>query len=294
MESVFAYGCSIRSSFITYPETISAYEQRCVVQLRRGGRLTTSSFPYIFPSLHLQNRTLTYFADRDYQELPQANILFVVKDVVAFSWQPDNDIIMYDDTLPFFDTTLLQYWLLHTVIPLRLTLQNAYHFIHSGCVEWQSRAIVLTAPSHHGKSTMTHHFLQNGHTLISDDMTGFRQHDGTFQALPSYPYHRHYRKVEDLGTFTTRWTGGHRPVHAVFSLQPAAPHAPVEITRLRGMQAFEVLRGNSTIDMSFQRPQALRFLGEMAQSVPVYRLQVPWDLKRLPEVRTAVLERCEA
>lgn len=293
MNAIFAFGYAIASDVLRYPGAIN-FCSDASIDLQKNRGLRPDLLSYRFPEERFQARSIRYFSNRDYEHLAgDALIMLQIKGVVTFAWNPNEYVIQYDDTAPHFSDALLQYWLLHTVIPLRLTLQNAYHFIHSGCVEWQSRAIVLTAPSHHGKSTMTHHFLQNGHTLIGDDMTGFRRHDGTFQALPSYPYHRHYRKVEDLGTFTTRWACGHRPVHAVFALQPAAPDAPVEITQLRGMQAFEVLRGNSTIDMSFQRPQALHFLGEMAQSVPVYRLQVPWDLKRLPEVRTAVLEQCE-
>jgi len=184
----------------------------------------------------------------------------------------------------------LRFWLLHTFLPIILELERTYRILHVGSVEVNGKAVLLSAFSFGGKSTLTDHFLKRGHPLLSDDSLGIERRGDGYFAIPSYPFHRPYRQVEDIGHYTENFRTEPLPVHAVYSLEKAAPDAPVTLTQLKGIEKFKALHYSSFFDFDFMKAERFAFFTAMAKHVPVYRITVPWDLDRLPEVYERIVE----
>ena len=98
------------------------------------------------------------------------------------------------------------------------TLENKYYFIHAGAVEIKGNPILFIANSFGGKSTLTDYFIKKNHTMISDDKVATFIKEELIYAVPSYPYHRPYRKVEDLGIFIENFSKENKPISKIYNL----------------------------------------------------------------------------
>ena len=207
----------------------------------------------------------------------------VVEEVVLFSWCEGSFSIHYEEG-PKFSHELLNYWFLHTLLPVYFTCEKIYDFLHAGAVSFNGLPLLFTAPSFGGKSTMTDFFIKQGHPLLSDDKVAVYENGDDFWAVPSYPYHRPYRRMEDLGCFVDNFAEEPKPIHAIYELVRTESDAPIEITPLHGIDKFKSLRFVSEINLPFRKPQRMEFLGRLANTVPVYAVQIPWEPERLGEV----------
>ena len=139
-----------------------------------------------------------------------------------------------------------------------------------------------------GKSTMTDYFIKQGHTLISDDKVPTFIQDGKFMAVGSHPYHRSYRKFEELGYRVEKFTSGFNPIHAFYELERVDGNADISIEEIKGFAKFDVLLPNYLYMFSWLRPERLKYLSKMLNDVRVFHVQVPWELERLSEVHTMI------
>ena len=64
----------------------------------------------------------------------------------------------------------------------------------------------------------------------------------------------------------------------------------VNIVELKGIEKFKAFHYSTFIDFDFMKKERFIFFTEMAKHVPVYRINVPWDLERLDEVYDAIVE----
>jgi hypothetical protein len=149
-------------------------------------------------------------------------------------------------------------------------------------------AIAFSSLSFGGKSTLTDYFLKQGHALLSDDSLAIEKKGEKYWAVSSYPFHRPYRELGVLGYSTENFITDPTPLHAVYTLEKVAPDADVKIVALKGIEKFKAFHYSSFIDFDFMKKERFAYFTEMAKHVPVYRLSIPWDMKRLPEVYAAV------
>jgi hypothetical protein len=212
---------------------------------------------------------------------------YEVKEVVRFYWAGGEPTVYYelDEN---GDEGLLAFWFIHLFLPLYMTLEGKYDFMHAGAVEVDGRPILFIAPSMGGKSTLTDFFIQKGHTLISDDKVPTFVQEGQFMAVGSHPYHRPYRKYEELGYRVNNFMTEFAPIDAFYVLEPAAADAPIVLDEINGFGKFDRLMPNYLFHFSFLKPRRLHYLGEMLGAVRVFRVQVPRDLERLSEVHEAI------
>ena len=174
-----------------------------------------------------------------------------------------------------------------------LTVEEEYVFLHAGAVEVQGRPILFLAESYGGKSTMTNFFIGQGHAMISDDKVGIFEEDGLLFAVPSYPYQRPYRKVEDMGIYIENFVTEPKPIHAFYVLEQADKDANIEIDEMTGMEKFYLLRLSSQFNLSFQKKERFEELMSISKSVRMFRIKIPWDIDRLPEVHKAIVKHIE-
>lgn len=214
---------------------------------------------------------------------------YEVQNIVKFYWVGGERTIYYELDEKG-DTDLLSFWFIHLFLPLYMTLENMYDFLHAGAVEVEGKPIFFIAPSMGGKSTMTDYFIKQGHPLISDDKVPTFIQDGKFMAVGSHPYHRPYRKFEELGYRVEKFTTEFKPIHAFYALERVGGEEEIRIVEINGFAKFDALLPNYLYMFSWLRPERLAYLSKMLNSIKVFRVQVPWDMERLSEVHAAICE----
>lgn len=214
---------------------------------------------------------------------------FEVKDVVKFFWYSGSLKIEYIPQKEF-SFQLLEYWLLHIILPMYFTVEEKYDFLHAGAVEVENKPILFTAESFGGKSTMTDFFLKQGHTLISDDKVATIKIDNQIYAISSHPHHRPYRKMEDLGYFVKDFSVLPKAIHAIYELKKGEPNSKIIIEELSGVEKFKSLQYASEMNLFFQKQKRFTYLTKMAKSVPVFKVTIPWKIDRLKEVYMHILQ----
>jgi hypothetical protein len=83
-------------------------------------------------------------------------------------------------------------------------------------------------------------------------------------------------------------------IKAMFDLIGVAADAPVEIHSSKGREKFKSFFYSGFIKFSFMKKERFDFFTKMAMAVPVYKVYVPWDKERLPEVYEAIVNKTKA
>jgi hypothetical protein len=216
---------------------------------------------------------------------------FVVKECVTFICDTEKKSIAYIEGEQY-SQKLMEYWLIHIVLPLFWTLEGSYYFLHTGSVVVDGKAVLFMGDSYAGKSTMTDFFLQQNHTLLSDDKlaTFYDEKSKSFQVHASHPYHRPYRAKEDLGKKAENFEESSFPIGRLYWLQPVDATQDVEITELKGIKKFERLRYSTEMDISLDAKERFRYITKFANHEPLYEVKVPNDLSKLPKVYDKIME----
>jgi hypothetical protein len=289
MRQFLAYGAVLETGLDLSDYLLQGSSGRYRLQLaecsvsvpRKGLKICTPLF-----SSH--GRDLCILSDREMARSEEGQPWCLeVNEVVRFAWAGGSGRIEYE-ALEQCAGPLLAFWLIHIFLPLYFALEGRYEFIHACAVEVDGDSILFVAPSTGGKSTLTDFFLQQGHRLISDDKVATYLHNGRYFAVPSHPNHRPYRKFEDLGYPVEGFSPLARPVDAFYALQGVDAQAEVAINEISGSQRFVDLLPSYLFNFSFLQARRFKYLAEMANTVPIYRLEVPWELNRLAEVHTAI------
>lgn len=243
-----------------------------------------------FPLYWAHGRKVYLYSDRvfDGSELGQP-WCYEVEDIVRFYWVGGERTIYYELDAKG-DADLLSFWFIHLFLPLFMTLENMYDFLHAGAVEVEGKPIFFIAPSMGGKSTMTDYFIKQGYPLISDDKVPTFVFDGKFMAVGSHPYHRPYRKFEELGYRVENFTTDFKPIHAFYELEGVESDADITIEEIKGFSKFDALLPNYLYMFSHLKPKRLKYLSSMLNGIKVFRVQVPWDMERLGEVHDLICE----
>lgn len=98
--------------------------------------------------------------------------------------------------------------------------------------------------------------------------------------------------MEDLGIFVSNISNEPKPIQAIYELIRVSHDAPIIIREIEGIEKFKSLRFSSEINLSFLKKERFADLGRLAEKVPVYKVEVPWDLKRLEEVYASITNHC--
>ena len=241
-----------------------------------------------FPVALTHGRNIYFYSDREFagNEAGQP-WCYEVKDVVRFYWRGGEEIVYYEFDEKD-DANLLGFWFIHLLLPLYLALEDKYEFLHAGAVEVEGKPILFIAPSMGGKSTMVDYFIRQGHTLVSDDKVPIFIEDGKFMAVGSFPYHRPYRKFEEVGYHVEDFMTDFKPIHAFYVLEGVEGDAETTIKEIKGFEKFNRLLLNHIYVFSFLKEKRLKYLSEMLNDIKVFHVKVPWDKERLGEVHDAV------
>jgi len=290
-KSMTLYGTKIKSD-IAFPLDLS-HETEVHYELELSSNIPVKlndSITCGFPLYRAHGRKIYLYSDREFDSSDAGQPwCYEVKDIVSFYWIGGERKIYYAFGKKG-NADLLSFWFIHLLLPLYMTLENMYDFLHAGAVEVDGKPILFIAPSMGGKSTMTDYFIKQGHPLISDDKVPTFIADGKFMAVGSHPYHRPYRKFEELGYRVEHFTAELKPIHAFYELEGMEGDAEITIEEISGFKKFDVLLPNYLYMLSYLKPKRLKYLSSMLNSIRVFRIQVPWDIERLGEVYSKIVE----
>jgi hypothetical protein len=290
-----------RFHFIDQPELQAEYESFGFAKSTESGVETIevqevhtyAGFHERSVLMYLSARACYYLANTSFGKLSKEDDWGLeIVDVLTLVWEGRDKRILYGRG-KYFTPELLRFWIFHTFFPLVLELRREYKMLHVGAVEIAGGPVFFSAPSYGGKSTMTDYFIQKGHTLYADDTLPVRRENGHYIAYPSFPYHRPYRQPETLGYRVDNFAKEPAPLKALFELESAPPDADITIVSPTGIERFKSCFYSAFIKFSFMKKERFDFFSKMAMEVPVYKVTVPWDLKRLDEVYEAIIRKVE-
>jgi hypothetical protein len=288
----YLYGVKVLTDFALFdhvvPVSAVAPGEHGAVELRPLGDAPADRTPRKMDLYAAHDRELFLHTDRDLAlSTPAQPWRLEVKGVVNFSWHGGESAVYYQlheqGTRP-----LLVFWFVHIFLPLYLTLERGYDFVHAAAVEVDGEPILFIAESTGGKSTLGDYFLRQGHPMLSDDKVATFLEQGQFYAVPSHPHHRPWREYEVLGDPVENFAVSAKPIHAFYLLEQGGPDSEIEITEVVGFRKFEELMPNYLYSFSFLQRQRLRWLGQLADQSLVFRVRRPWDMGRMHEVYEAI------
>ena len=215
--------------------------------------------------------------------------IFVVEGVVSFLCDTNTKQILFQKDYNY-QTKLMEYWLIHIVLPIYLSLDSTYYFLHAGSVNINAKAILFSGNSHSGKSTLTDYFLKKGHSLLSDDKLATFKVDDGFYCVLSHAYHRPYRLIEDLGVKAKKTSIGKLEFNTIYWIEPSKADDEVVIQEIKGLKKFEVLRYSTEMDLHVNQKKRFEYIAELANTCHVYEIKIPRNLDRLEEVYSKIIQ----
>lgn len=273
---------------ITYEQEVCFKNQKSFLVAEADENVLDTSFCLFL--YNNQNREVCLTSDRCFDTIVRGQfICFKVKNVIAFCTYIGSRKILYSYKKEG-TKSLRDYWLYHTFLPILLTLEDVYYVLHAGAVEIGGVPVLFVADSFGGKSTLTNFFIQKNHCMISDDKVATYEYEGKIFAVPSYPYQRPYRQMEDLGVYVENFAKKSKPIGIIFHLQKSQPNASIEFTPLQGIEKFKVLRYATDIDLPVNQKSKFTQLSSIANKTKLYNITIPWDLNRLEEVYYAIVQ----
>lgn len=251
--------------------------------------ILSSMFTLQSPWVEMSQRRVRYYTTMPFETMnPLCHTWGLeIEDIVTLIWRSSTDSISYIKGKHYSDT-LLQFWIFHTFFPLVLTLQRKYTILHVGAIELHQKSCLFSALSYGGKSTLIDYFLKKGEAILCDDSVAIHQDKG-YTAIASYPFYRPYREPETLGYPIANFVQKPSPLHAMYCLEKADKDAEVRICELYGVEKFKALHQSSFIAFDFLKKETFVRMAEMAKAISVYKIQIPWDKKRLEEVYQAIV-----
>ena len=212
-----------------------------------------------------------------------------IQGVMTLLWNPSEQTIYYTKN-EGYSQERLRFWVYHTFFPMVLELMRRYTILHVGAVEVEGVPILFSAPSFGGKSTMVDYFVKSGHTLYSDDALAIERSEERYLAVASYPYHRPYRKPEELGYRVKTFGTVPKMVGALYLLDKKTEYEEIKITELKGIEKYKAFHHSIFIEFSFRKQERFHFFSEMARHIPVFKISYPHDMQRLANVYNRIVK----
>ncbi len=214
--------------------------------------------------------------------------IFVVEDVVTFLCNGNENKILYYCDEKYSDT-LMNYWLIHIVLPIYFTLNTTYYFLHTGSVSIDNRATLFLGNSYAGKSTLTDYFLKKNHSLVSDDKLATFYDNEKFYCQPSHSFHRPYRETESLGIRTDNFSKETLAIGVIYWIIPVEADKDIKISELKALEKFKVLRYSTEMDLYVNQEKRFEYITKLANNIKVFSIDIPRDLNRLEEVYNKII-----
>jgi hypothetical protein len=218
---------------------------------------------------------------------------------------------------PHVSPATIRHLLLDQVLPMVLAHRGSLA-LHASAVRVRSGVVAFVGKSGSGKSTLCASLTRVGRPLLADDCLVIEEQQGRAMAVPSYPGLRlrpdvlralwhdgprgprvaEYSNKRRLGPRGLAVAApGPAPLRGLYLLVPPGARGEIRITRLAPREAVGRLLAHAhRLDITDRARLVteLEALTRLARLVPVFDLDYPWDLHRLPVVHAAVLRHAAA
>lgn len=241
-------------------------------------------------------------------------------DLADFYLWPDQVIGCTRQDVPVHTMNSL---LFANVLPFWLGLKG-FVTVHASAVSLSGKAVAFVAHSRNGKSTLAASLLQEGHSLLTDDVLPVIRHEAGYLAYPGYPAMRmwpdeaeHFlagyedlervhpelskRYVPVVGADFGAFCDHPCPLERIYILErrEAAdlPNGPVIKSVSHRDAVIELLRYSFITRLAESAglaPDRFDLFAGLVRSVPLRRLVYPSGYVFLPQVRQAILTDCSA
>lgn len=250
-----------------------------------AGAVEPVALPYAWNSSEDAPVAIRIETDGDIDDrLPSRHWRLDVEDRVCVHWRAGDLSLRYAPG-PQFTPELFQFLLLHNLLPMFLEIEGRRRVLHAAGVVQNGRATLIFGASFAGKSTLAHACQKRGLGFLGDDRVALLPHiEGAPQAFGSYPWCRPYREQLTLGDPVAHFVEGPVPVARIVTLEPVAADAPARLTELSGLAKFSAVAPARGFGLPFLSAAQFAFNAELSRGTPLFKLQVPRDLKRLNEV----------
>ncbi|MFL6137899.1 MAG: hypothetical protein ACJ74O_08890 [Frankiaceae bacterium] len=180
--------------------------------------------------------------------------------------------------------------------------------LHAAAIEVDGRALVLTGPTRHGKTTLAATLAAAGHRLLGEDLVDVRfAADGTPTAVPGPAYLRLRRDVADLvavpGTTVVAESAERLHLAVDQPLRGGCAPVPVAAIVLLRLSDDEVTLGavdpvravrdvwsqGFALPTAQSRAQSFHNIGRLVDAVPVLDLARPLRMAAVPRVLDVLL-----
>jgi len=294
----FAYGLEITSLIdlpVDLPNIGIANHKIKLIYDNFGKRIKKNTLKYVTPITNVHNIPVQLSSNlpihlEEYSSFREWQLN--IEEEIYFTWKGSIDEL-HIEYFQNVNLKKLSFWLLHTVLPVYLILQQKSYIFHASSIEYNNRAILFLAPSFGGKSTLVDFFVEKGHKMISDDKLSTYLDKGEFYASPSYPYRRPYRKYEDLGIHSDLFTKKPLPIQTFYLLNSVDMEKSISIESMGGLKKFEILKTSYLYDPISITKRAVTYLMQISKDIRMYQVNVPRDLLQLQDVYDCILKHEE-
>jgi hypothetical protein len=184
--------------------------------------------------------------------------------------------------------------------------------LHGSAVDLSGVAVAFLAPKFHGKSTTAAALVDTGARLLADDVVAVTTgpHPAVLPSVPfihlwsdsaarvapasvAVPGNERGPKLQRRWDESGRNADAPAPLAAVYLLAPVPPGAPAGVrrTRLTAVEGALALLSQTKVGNLLgveRRAELLQVTGELADRIPVYRLDIPRDFERLHDLTAAL------
>lgn len=254
----------------------------------KPNNIISQIFTYKSSVFKMSKRSVYYHINQKISSSNLESLGLEVENVLSLIWQKSSQSIRYIKG-KHYSPKLLEFWIYHTFFPIILSLEREYKVLHVGGVTLKEKAVLFSAFSFGGKSTLTAYFLKKGHEILGDDTVAIAKINHIYKAIASYPYYRPYRETETLGDTIENFLQSPIPLQAIYHLKSVDKNANVSIRTLYRNEKFQVLHHTFFIDFDFLKKEYFTFVGNISKEISVYEISIPWDLTRLEEVYQAII-----
>ena len=251
---------------------------------------------------------------------------FEAYDVFRFSWGADYYLSHNRIDCHLYDLTYkssVELFLMGIVLAFWLE-REGYPALHASAVVLNGKTVAFPCHSGHGKSTLASAFLQEGATLLTDDILPIEQQTGRFWGRPGLPqinlwpdqttyFIENNKELEKIVPDTSKkrvpvemfkngmFCDERQPLTCVY--MPSKSEHPssgsdIDIIPVSPAEAvIELVRYSFISPIIFERlgwqARRLEFFARLVERVPVRRLTYPSGFEHLPRVTEAVVNDLE-
>ena len=244
-----------------------------------------SLYSYISPFIKMSGIDCRYIGNREISEISEDDSwIFEVRDRLLLEWNPMKNEIKYRR---WCSEDEFLFWILHTFLPFALEFSKRAYIFHSSGVEIKNRSILFIGESYSGKSTLLDAFVKRGFNMIADDSVGLIKRENKFYTISSYPFRRPYRKLRDIGIFTTQYSDGFYLLDAIFILNRVS--SDISISLVSGVHKFKYLSDAIFVKRDISDLDRFKFILNLSQNSTLYILNIPNSIDKIDKVIDNIL-----